>query len=150
MTHVLAPIRYIALGMCMAGGALLALLVLPYALQALQTQYLPVLHDWRPTVAVSDRDLILTGTVKKRPWPACEYVPPQRVVDTETGEHLRITSLSPTSGSNWLGSADGRTFGPWQVEDGAGRRLRFYSEHECTPLWSSFSVLGIVDTRGKP
>lgn len=146
----MAPLRRIGRGMFIAAGALALVMFGPYALQAMQTQYWPVLYDWRPTVATHAGDLIVTGTMRKRGAPACEYIPPQRALDLDSGAHLPIKSLSPTSGINWPGDDEPRTFGPWLVVGGAGKRLQFYSEHECSSLWRSFSVLGVIDTRVAP
>ena len=150
MRHILAPLRNVAQGMYVAAGAILVLLFGPVALQAMQTQYWPVLYDWRPTVATHAGDLFVHGTMRKRGTPACEYLPPQRVLDLDSGAHLAIVSLAPTSGVNWPGDDEPRAFGPWMVRGGAGKRLQFYSEHDCNPLWRSFSVLGVLDTRSPP
>ena len=150
MSHALSPLKHFAIGMFSAAGMLLVLLFGPVALQTMQTQYWPVLYDWEPVVSQTDGDLFVAGSMRKRWWPACEYVPPPRVLDLDTGRHLAITSFSPGAGQNWLGTDQPRTFGPWMVSGGAGRRLQFYSEHECTPLWRSFSILGVVNTKVKP
>ena len=150
MNHVMAPLRRIAHGMFLCAGVLLLLLFAPVALQALQTQYLPVLYDWRPTYTAHAGDLFVTGTMRKRGTLACQYIPPQRVLDLDTGMHLVVQSLNKTAGQNWPGDDEPRAFGPWMVEGGAGKRLQIFSEHECTPLWRSFSVLGVIDTKGMP
>lgn len=146
----MAPLRRLARGIFVAAGLLLALLFGPAAVQALQTQYWPVLHDWQPTVAVHAGDVFVTGTMRKRGAPACDYIPPPRALDLDSGSHLQVVSLSKSAGQNWVGSDERRTFGPWMVAGGAGKRLQFFSEHECSGLWRSFSVLGVVDTRIKP
>ena len=150
MKGILSPLRKLGQGMLLAAGVLLASLFGPVVVQTLQTQYWPVLYDWRPAVVTHAGDLIVTGTMRKRRTPACEYVPPQRVLDLDSGAHMPLKSLAPAGGTNWQGDDELRAFGPWLVVGGAGKRLQFYSEHECSPLWRSFSVLGVVDTRSKP
>ena len=150
MNHVMAPLRYIAVALFAAAGVMVAVLFGPVAVQALQTQYWPVLYDWRPTVAVHAGDVFITGTMRKRGAPACEYIPPPRALDMDTGEFLKVVSLSKAAGQNWLGNDEIRTFGPWLVSGGAGRKLQVSSEHECSGLWRSFSILGVIDTKGMP
>jgi len=147
MKNLLLPLKHFSTGMYVAAGILLVMVFGPTAIQLLQTQYWPVLYDWHPKVTVRDGDIVVSGTVRKRNLPNCEYVPPQRVIDLDTGEHLVLVSLAPTAGQNWIGSGQPRAFGPWVVYQGAGRRLQFYSEHKCGPSLRSFSILGVVDTR---
>lgn len=149
MTQVMAPLRRFVVGIFVAAGVLMALIFGPASLQIMQTQYWPVLHDWQPTVATHAGDLFVTGTMRKRRFPACQYIPPQRVLDLDAGEHLAVQCLGPGCGQNWPGDDEPRAFS-WMVVGGAGKRLHFYSEHACSPLWRSFSVLGVIDTRGKP
>lgn len=103
----------------------------------------PVLTEWRVTEwRIEGRDVLLRGAMSKR-WP-CDWMPPHRAYDEE-GEYYIVFSLSADAGKTRPASKNMR-FGEWRVLGAAGRRLTFYSEHRCHPLWPTISTLGTLDT----
>lgn len=114
-------------------------------LHQVEQAWFPVLKEWSPAgYEIQGSDLLVWGSVLKAL--DCEYKPPIRAVN-QRGEHLPVKSLNPTSGQNWLAADGRRSFGPWLVIGGAKARVTLYAEHECHPLWQTFSVLGTLDTR---
>ena len=110
---------------------------------AFENKYMPVMRDWSPgEVQNSGNDIVIMGTVRKAR--DCTYIPGLRVRDHK-GQHLVITSRSPTADKSWMSSDVHQVFGPWVVVNGAGKRLTFYQEHVCHPLWHTFSELGTID-----
>lgn len=126
-----------ALGFGIVGAANLA--------QFIENAWFPVLDDWQIAEwhYEGDRDVVLTGTMRK--VRQCDYIAPIRVVD-QFGVHYRVESRSPTAGQNWATDDGTRQFGPWVVIGGAGQKLRFYTEHQCSMPWKVFSQLGGLDT----
>lgn len=109
----------------------------------LYDRWFPVNRAWTVThLWIDGRDIMVEGTMVKAR--ACRYLPPVRARDDE-GRHYRVESSSVTAKSSWSVSDKPQAFGPWRVVDAEGRRLTFYQEHQCTPLWVTFTELGTID-----
>lgn len=128
-------------------GLLLGLVVVATVIvkgPEMESTYLPVSKDWTPAVVERDgADLLVAGTlVKER---ACMYVPPPRARDHD-GRNPAVVSASPTALQSWAPDENAQQFGPWRIIGGAGKRVLFFQEHRCHPLWTTFTVLGEVET----
>lgn len=145
-TPTARAMKWLAACMVMCGAFLfvtpIALLVGP----SMEARYLPVLTDWTVTSAKRDgNDLIISGTSVK--WPRdCQYLGEIHAGD-DTGIGYWVESLNAAPLVSRPASRQPYQWGPWRIRNGAGRRLSFAQSHQCHPLWTVTTRLGVYDDR---
>lgn len=141
------PMRRLAAlitGVTFVVGAIATLMLL----QALELQFFPV-KDMKTVdmVEVRGADLWVAGSFRK--IRNCEYIGPVRVV-AGTGRNLYVVSHSPVAKLNWQSGQAAQRFGPWQIVNGAGHKVKLYQEYACHDLWRQFDDVAVIDTRITP
>lgn len=141
----LAPFKYpfaAFLGACFAA---MLMVIVPAMAHSLEPILFPVNSEWKVTRAtVVGNDLILEGTMKKNR--NCVFLPPTIAKDS-LGQNYRLIHASPNKGSSWAANEDIQKFGPWIIENGAGKVLEFTNVFDCHSLWPTFSYLGVYDPK---
>lgn len=100
----------------------------------------PVATQWKVLDQhVEGADLWLSGTMVKRR--DCLYVPPPIARDSQGRSH-RVISHSKTAGVPWDSTDQPQTFGPWQIDEGAGQFLTFAIVYVCAGNMPTIVELG--------
>ena len=115
--------------------------------EVIEKKYFPIRDQITASAVVIEDDVFVAGSFRK--IRDCGYIPPVRAVDDQ-GRNLYVISHSPTSGNSWQPSTTPQMYGPWQIVNGAGRRIKVYHEYECHPLWNQHDSMMLLDTSVNP